>query len=110
MIVNKKQLYQLINKKREETQAIELFIVMRYGYDWEDLSKKPWAVEHYIVYSESDPPKGFMWCNDWDIGQNKFEIARIITDQEIIHQCIYSDTDSLHQCKEGVNDAKTQDS
>ena len=107
MIVNKKQLYQLLDKKREETQAVEFFVVMRYGYDWEDLSNRPWSVEHYTVYYESDPSKGFMWCNDWDIGQNKFEIAGIITDQEIIHHCIYSDTDSLPQFEEGVNDAET---
>ena len=28
----------------------------------------------------------------------------------IMHESVYSDTDSLHQCEEGVNDAEVQDS
>lgn len=28
----------------------------------------------------------------------------------IIHESVYSDTDSLHQCEEGVNNAEAQDS
>lgn len=28
----------------------------------------------------------------------------------IMHKSVYSDTDSLHQCEEGVTDAETQDS
>lgn len=91
MIVTKKQLYKLLDEKREETQDFGFIVIMRYAYDWEDLSQQPWSVEPCGVYFGSDTSEdGFMWFNDWDEGQNKFEILRIITNQEMINAALAS--------------------
>lgn len=91
MIVTKKQLYKLLDMKQEETQDYGFIVIMRYAYDWEDLSKQPWTVEPCGVYYASEPSEDcFMWFNDWDEGQTKIEILRIMTYREIIDAALAS--------------------
>jgi len=58
-----------------------LYIIMRCGYTEKEMNNKCYCIESLVYDGDID---GYAWNNDWYEGQHFIEIARIITDDDVL--------------------------